>query len=111
MYASERGRWECRLGLTCLDPTMHSLQAKSTKPHKTFRGGENTVPIQEGRADVPLYPDDLLPKIQQILAILAALDRRYETDCYRQQNWSGPRVIKSSSPGRLAADSQSQPRA
>ena len=65
------------------------------------------MPIQEGRADAPLYPDDLLPKIQQILAILADLDRRYETDCYRLQNWSGPRVIKD----RLLADLQQTHRA
>ncbi len=54
------------------------------------------MPIQEGQADAPLYPDDLLPKIQQILAILADLDRRYETDRYHLENWSGPTAIKES---------------
>ena len=52
------------------------------------------MPIQESRADAPLYPDDLLPEIQQILAILADLDRRYETDRYHLENWSGPTAIK-----------------
>jgi hypothetical protein len=40
------------------------------------------------------YPDDLLPKMQQLLAILADLDHRYETDRYHLENWSGPQAIK-----------------
>jgi len=30
------------------------------------------------RAEVPFYPDDLLPQLQQTLAILADLETRYE---------------------------------
>src|SRR3954467_10653249 len=40
------------------------------------------------------YPDDFVPKMQQLLAILADLDQRYETDRYHLENWSGPQAIK-----------------
>ena len=46
------------------------------------------------RVEVPSYPDDLLPKMQQLLAILGDLDHRYETDRYNLQNWPGPQATK-----------------
>ena len=52
------------------------------------------MPVQHGRAQVPFYPADLLPKMRELLAILADLDCRYETERYHLENWSGPRAIK-----------------
>lgn len=49
---------------------------------------------QLDRMEVPFYPDDLLPKMQQLLAILNDLDHRYETDRYNLQSWSGPQATK-----------------
>jgi hypothetical protein len=49
---------------------------------------------QLDRMEVPFYPDDLLPKMQQLLAILNGLDHRYETDRYNLQSWSGPQATK-----------------
>jgi hypothetical protein len=37
------------------------------------------MPTRLDRVGVEFYPDDLLPKMQQLLAILADLDQRYET--------------------------------
>ena len=50
--------------------------------------------VQDSQGEDTFYPDDLLPKIQQILAIMADLERRYETDRYHLENWSGPKAIK-----------------
>ena len=50
--------------------------------------------VQDSQGEDTFYPDDLLPKIQQVLAIMADLERRYETDRYHLENWSGPRAIK-----------------
>ena len=52
------------------------------------------MPTRLDRVGVEFYPDDLLPKMQQLLAILADLDQRYETDRYHLENWSGPQAIK-----------------
>src|SRR3954471_5106229 len=52
------------------------------------------MPTRLDRVGVETYPDDLLPKMQQLLAILADLDQRYETDRYHLENWSGPQAIK-----------------
>ena len=37
------------------------------------------MPTRLDRGGVEFYPDDRLPKMQQLLAILADLDQRYET--------------------------------
>ena len=50
--------------------------------------------VRDSQGEDTFYPDDLLPKIQQILAIMADLERRYETDRYHLENWSGPKAIK-----------------
>ena len=50
--------------------------------------------VQESRVEAPFYADDLLPKMQQLLAILADLDARYRTDRHRLEHWTGPRAIK-----------------
>src|SRR3954469_17891076 len=55
---------------------------------------------RDNQGEDTLYPDDLLPKIQQILAIMADLELRYETDRCHLANWSGPRAIKA----RVLAD-------
>ena len=46
------------------------------------------------RAEVPFYPDDLLPQLQQTLAILADLETRYEIEREHLESWSGPRAVK-----------------
>jgi len=62
--------------------------------HKQARQGGTTMAVQDSQGEDTFYPDDLLPKIQQILAIMADLELRYETDRYHPENWSGPRAIK-----------------
>ncbi len=52
------------------------------------------MPIQERRAEVPFYPDDLLPQLQQTLATLADLQLRYEIERDYLEGWSGPAEIK-----------------
>ena len=52
------------------------------------------MPIQERRAEVPFYPDDLLPELQQTLATLANLQLRYEIDREYLEDWSGPAEVK-----------------
>jgi len=56
--------------------------------------------VRDSRVEDTLYPDDLLPKIQQILTIMADLERRYKADRYHLENWSGPKAIKA----RVLAD-------
>jgi hypothetical protein len=65
------------------------------------------MPVQHGRAQVPFYPDDLLPKMQELVAILADLDHHYETERYHLENWSGSRAIKA----QLLADLEQSHRA
>ena len=52
------------------------------------------MPIQERRAEVPFYPDDLLPELQQTLATLADLQLRYEIERDYLEDWSGPAEVK-----------------
>ena len=52
------------------------------------------MPTQEGRAEVPFYPDDLLHQLQQPLRILADLQVRYEIEREYLEGWSGPAEIK-----------------
>jgi hypothetical protein len=60
------------------------------------------------RAKVPFYSDDLLPQLQQVLAILADLETRYEIDCEWIESWSGPKEVKDHRPWTaLAAGEQS----
>ena len=65
------------------------------------------MPTQESIAEARFYPDDLLPKMQQLLAILADLDHRYATERYHLENWSGPRATKA----HLLADLEQSHRA
>ena len=58
------------------------------------------MPIQEGRAEVPFYPDDFLPKMQQILAILADLGFQHEIQRDHLESWSEDQKVKD----RLLAD-------
>ena len=46
------------------------------------------------RAEVPVYPDDLLPQLQQALATVADLETRYEIERDHLESWSGPREVK-----------------
>jgi hypothetical protein len=52
------------------------------------------MPTQEGRAEGPLYPDDLLPQLQQTLATLADLQVSYEIEREYLESWSGPAEVK-----------------
>jgi hypothetical protein len=58
------------------------------------------MPIQEHRAEVPFYPDDLLPQLQQTLATLDDLQLRYEIERDYLEDWSGPTEVKN----RLVAE-------
>jgi hypothetical protein len=62
--------------------------------NKQARQGGITMAVRDSQGESTFYPDDLLPKIQRILAIMADLKLRYETDRYHLENWSGPRAIK-----------------
>jgi hypothetical protein len=42
------------------------------------------------RAEVPFYPDELLPQLQQTLALLADVEIRYEIERDHLESWSGP---------------------
>jgi hypothetical protein len=52
------------------------------------------MPTRVDRAEVPFYPDDLLPQLQRTLAILADLDLRHEIQRDQLESWSGPRKVK-----------------
>jgi hypothetical protein len=52
------------------------------------------MPTRLDRAEAPVYPDDLLPKLQQTLATLADLQLRYEIERDYLEDWSGPAEIK-----------------
>ena len=52
------------------------------------------MPTRPDRAEVPFYPDDLLPQLQQTLALLADLETRYEIERDHLESWSSPREIK-----------------
>ena len=43
---------------------------------------------------VPTYPEDLLPELQRVLAALADLDARYETEREYLDEWSGPEQVR-----------------
>ena len=49
---------------------------------------------QEGRTEIPFYPDSLLPQLQQTLGTLADLQVRYEIEREYLEGWSGPAEIK-----------------
>jgi hypothetical protein len=52
------------------------------------------MPTRVDRAEVPFYPDDVLPQLQRTLAILADLDLRHEIQQDQLESWSGPRKVK-----------------
>lgn len=56
---------------------------------------------------VPTYPEDLLPELQRVLAALADLDARYETEREHLEEWSGPEEVKQ----RLLAELEQKHRA
>jgi hypothetical protein len=45
-------------------------------------------------AEVPVYPDDLLPQLQHTLALLADLDLWHENQHNHLDSWSGPTTVK-----------------
>src|SRR4051812_25829203 len=47
-----------------------------------------------GAAEVPFYPDDLLPALRRTLASLADVEMRYEAERDYLEEWSGPEVVK-----------------
>ena len=56
---------------------------------------------------VQTYPEDLLPELQRVLAALADLDVRYETERDHLEEWSGPEEVKQ----HLLADLEQKHRA
>jgi hypothetical protein len=58
------------------------------------------MPTRLDRAEVPVYPDDLLPQLQSVLAVLVDLEFQHEIQRDHLESWSGPREVKK----RLLAD-------
>jgi len=52
------------------------------------------MPIRESRAEVPLYPDDLLPQLRRALAIFPDLQLRHEIERVFLEGRSGPAEIE-----------------
>jgi len=52
------------------------------------------MPTQRDTTEIPFYPDDLLPQLQQTLATLADLQVRYEIERDYLEGWSGPAEVK-----------------
>ena len=52
------------------------------------------MPTRQHRAEVPVYPDDLLPRLEQTLATLADLQLRYEIERDYLEDWSGSAEVK-----------------
>jgi hypothetical protein len=52
------------------------------------------MPILQSPAKIPFYPDDLLPRMQRILAILADLDLQHEAQRNDLDQWAGPNEVK-----------------
>jgi len=52
------------------------------------------MPTRLDRAEAPVYPDDLLPQLQQTLATLADLQVRYEIERDYLEDWSGPAEVR-----------------
>ena len=50
----------------------------------------------------PWYPADLLPQLQSILAALADIEVRYQSDQEQLQGWAGPEAIKTRFAAQLA---------
>jgi len=61
---------------------------------------EEMMPTRVDRGEVPVYPDDLLPQLQSVLAVLADLEVQHEIQRDYLESWSGPRAVKE----RLLAD-------
>jgi hypothetical protein len=77
------------IGPDCLDPTEPSL-GKSGQMSHTFVGPETLVHTPQ----VPIYPEDLLPQLQYVLAALADLEVQYELARELLDEWSGPEMVK-----------------
>ena len=52
------------------------------------------MPARVDRREVRVYPDDLLPQLQSVLAILADLECQHEIQREYLESWSGPRTVK-----------------
>jgi hypothetical protein len=52
------------------------------------------MPTRLDRGEVPVYPDNRLPQLQQTLATLADLQIRYEIERDYLEDWSGPAEVK-----------------
>jgi len=57
------------------------------------------MPTRVDRGEVPVYPDNLLPQLQSVLAILADLEFQHEIQRDYLESWSGPSDVKCSAPG------------
>jgi len=52
------------------------------------------MPARGDASEIPFYPDDLLPRLQCVLATLADIEIRYEIECDYLESWSGPQEVK-----------------
>ena len=57
-------------------------------------------------SEAPFYPGDLLPALQNTLAVLADLDIRHEIDRDAVEGWSGPDEVKQLLRAELEAEWQ-----
>src|SRR4051794_12902925 len=91
--------WEPTLDEILEEPIVRQLMARDGVTEPTLRRlankiGESLIPTRLDRAEVPFYPDNLLPALQITLASLADLDVRYEIERAYLEEWPGPDDVK-----------------
>src|SRR3954469_21557578 len=77
--------WEPTLDEILEEPIVRQLMARDGVTEATVRRlankiGESLIPTRLDRAEVPFYPDGVLPMLQSTFASLADLDVRYEIE-------------------------------
>jgi hypothetical protein len=91
--------WEPTLDEILEEPIVRELMARDGVTEPILRRlankiGESLIPTRLDRAEVPFYPDNLLPALQITLASLADLDVRYEIERAYLEEWSGSDEVK-----------------
>ena len=91
--------WEPTLDEILEEPIVRQLMARDGVTEPTLRRlankiGESLIPTRLDRAEVPFYPDGVLPTLQSTLAYLADLDVRYEIERDYLEEWPGPDEVK-----------------
>lgn len=73
------------------------VRGTARKPNSRRNAG---LDAREEAREPPFYPDDLLPDLQQALALLANVEVRYEVERDCLEDWPGPQATKA----RLVAE-------